>query len=178
VKFVETPLQGAYIIELEPVEDERGFFARSWCQDEFRAHGLNAKLAQCSISFNKKRGTLRGMHYQTKPYEEVKLVRCTRGAVYDVMIDLRPDSATFERWLAVELSSENRKALYVPEGFAHGFQTLVDDVEMFYQISGSYKPEYAAGVRWDDPAFGITWPMVRPIVSGRDLSYAPFKRPC
>lgn len=171
MKFIETPLQEAYIIELEPVEDERGFFARSWCQDEFRAHGLNANLAQCSISFNKRRGTLRGMHYQTKPYEEAKLVRCTRGAVYDVMIDLRPDSATFERWVAVELSSENRKALYVPEGFAHGFQSLSADAEVFYMISEPYRPEAAQGIRWNDPAFAIHWPIPEPIINARDGGY-------
>ncbi len=171
MKFVETPLQGAYIIELEPVEDERGFFARSWCEDEFRAHGLNAKLAQCGISFNKKRGTLRGLHYQEKPYEEVKLVRCVKGAIYDVILDIRPGSDTFKQWTAVELTGDNRKALYVPKGFAHGFQTLEDHTEVLYQISEAYHPEYARGVRWDDPSLEIIWPLQTECVASRDASF-------
>jgi dTDP-4-dehydrorhamnose 3,5-epimerase len=155
--FIETKLKGAFIIDIAPRQDERGFFARSWCADEFVKHGLNPRLAQCNISFNKKRGTLRGMHYQAEPFPEAKLVRCTMGAMYDVMIDLRQNSPTFKQWLAVELTAQNRRALYIPEGFAHGFQTLEDDTEVFYQMSEFYHPECARGVRWDDPAFGILW---------------------
>lgn len=169
--FTETKLKGAFIIEIEPREDERGFFARSWCEDEFKQHGLNPCLVQCNISFNKKRGTLRGMHYQAAPYAEAKVVRCTMGAVYDVIIDLRPDSPTFKQWISVELTAENRRALYVPEDFAHGFQTLMDNIEVFYQMSEFYHSECARGVRWDDPAFGIDWPIDEVIISGRDLKY-------
>jgi len=169
--FTETELKGAFIIDIEPREDERGFFSRSWCEDEFRKHGLNTRIAQCSISFNKKRGTLRGMHYQIKPYCETKLVRCTMGAVYDVIIDLRSDSSTFRQWLAVDLSAENRRAIYVPEGFAHGFQTLVDETELLYQMSEFFHLECARGVRWDDPAFRIEWPVLSPILSGRDSAF-------
>ncbi|HZS44670.1 MAG TPA: dTDP-4-dehydrorhamnose 3,5-epimerase family protein, partial [Blastocatellia bacterium] len=133
--FTETSLKGAYIIEPELLEDERGFFARVWCQKEFEDHGLNPRLAQCSISFNKRKGTLRGMHYQAKPFEEAKLVRCTRGAIYDVIVDLRPESESRYKWFACELTEQNRRMLYVPEGFAHGFQTLEDNTEVFYQIS-------------------------------------------
>src|SRR4051812_43189830 len=141
--FVETELEGAFIIEPKKIEDERGFFARTWDLKEFEARGLDSRLAQCSVSFNKKKPTLRGMHYQAAPHEEAKLVRCTRGAIYDVIIDLRPDSPTFKRWVAAELSAGNRRMLYVPKGFAHGFQTLEDDTEIFYQISESYAPESA-----------------------------------
>ena len=166
--FTETKLKGAFVIEIEPHQDERGFFARSWCADEFKKHGLNSQLVQCNISFNKKRGTLRGMHYQVAPFAEAKLVRCTRGAIYDVIIDLRPNSPTFRQWMAVELTAENRTALYVPEDFAHGFQTLMDNTEVFYQMSEFYHPECARGVRWDDPAFGIEWPSSQRIMSRRD----------
>lgn len=171
--FTETKLKGAYVIELERIEDERGFFARSWCQKEFEEHGLNSRLVQCNISFNKKKGTLRGMHYQAGPYEEAKLVRCTRGAIYDVIIDLRPDSDTFKQWIAEELSAKNQKMLYIPEGFAHGFQTLENDSEVFYQMSEFYHPECARGVRWDDPTFRIIWPPDnKRIISTRDLDYS------
>lgn len=166
--FCETKLKGAFIIELERLEDERGFFARTFCQEEFEAHGLNARIVQCNISFNKRKGTLRGMHYQVAPYEEAKLVRCTKGAIYDVIIDLRPDSLTFRRWIAVELTADNRFMLYVPADFAHGFQTLEDNTEVFYQMSEFYHPECARGVRWDDPAFAIEWPMVPITISEKD----------
>jgi dTDP-4-dehydrorhamnose 3,5-epimerase len=168
VKFTETKLKGAYLIDLDKHEDERGFFARSWCKDEFEKHGLNPHLVQCNISFNKKRGTLRGMHYQVAPYEEAKTVRCTMGALYDVIVDLRSASPTYKRWLSVKLTAQNRRAIYVPEGFAHGFQTLVDETEVFYQMSEFYHPECARSVRWDDPAFGIVWPVVEKIISKKD----------
>ena len=169
--FHETRLKGAFIIEPERLEDDRGFFARTFCIEEFRKHGIEFRVVQCNISFNKKKGTLRGMHYQIAPYEEAKLVRCTRGAIYDVIIDLRPESPTFKQWIAVELTAENRRMLYVPKGFAHGFQTLEDNTEVFYQMSEFYHPEYARGVRWDDPAFGIEWPIKEIIVSAKDASW-------
>jgi len=172
--FKETKLKGAYIIELEPLEDERGFFARSFCQKEFEEHGLNPRIAQCNISYNKKRGTLRGMHYQVAPYEEAKLVSCIRGAIYDVIIDLRADSTSYCKWFAVELSAENYKLLYIPEGFAHGFQTLEDNTVVFYQMSEFYYPECARGVRWDDPAFGIEWPLQNPILADKDKTFNDF----
>ncbi len=173
--FTETPLKGAYIIELERIEDERGFFARSWCAAEFAEHGLNPNLAQCNLSFNKKKGTLRGMHYQAAPHEEAKLVRCTKGAIYDVIIDLRPDLPTFKQWFGVELTAENRKALYIPEGFAHGFQTVKDNTEVFYQMSEFYHPESDRGVRYDDPAFGIEWSSANITVSPKDISRPLFE---
>jgi dTDP-4-dehydrorhamnose 3,5-epimerase len=171
--FTETKLKGAYVIDLVKHEDERGFFARAWCADEFEKYGLNQRVVQCNISFNKKRGTLRGMHYQAAPYEEAKLVRCTRGALYDVIIDLRSDSPTFKEWFSVELTAQNHRALYVPEGLAHGFQTLVANTEVFYQMSEFFHPECARGVRWDDPAFGIVWPIRKPIISDKDAEFAP-----
>jgi dTDP-4-dehydrorhamnose 3,5-epimerase len=174
VKFSPMALAGACIIDIEPVPDERGFFARSWCREEFARHGLNPDLAQCSISFNKKRGTLRGMHYQAKPHEETKVVRCTRGAIYDVIVDLRPESPTFRKWVAVELSADNRRMLYIPAGLAHGFQSLTDDTEVFYQISAPYHPESARGARWDDPAFGIEWPVAERVISDKDRQYPDF----
>ena len=174
MKFSPTALAGACIIDIEPVPDERGFFARNWCREEFARHGLNPDLAQCSISFNKKRGTLRGMHYQAKPHEETKVVRCTRGAIYDVIVDLRPASPTFRKWIAVELSADNRRMLYIPVGLAHGFQSLTDDTEVFYQISAPYHPESARGVRWDDPAFGIEWPVAERVISDKDRQYPDF----
>jgi dTDP-4-dehydrorhamnose 3,5-epimerase len=177
VIFVETRLTGSFIIEPERNEDQRGFFARTWCQREFMKHGLNPRLAQCSVSFNRKRGTLRGMHYQIAPHEEAKLVRCTRGAIYDVIIDLRPDSPTFTRWVAAELTAANYRMLYIPEGFAHGFQTLDDDSEVFYQMSEFYAPECARGVRWNDPAFGIQWPSDERTISLRDDTYPDFVKP-
>jgi len=169
--FTETSLNGLYLVDLLRLEDERGFFARSWCQKEFEEHGFNSQLVQCNISFNKRRGTLRGMHYQTAPYEEAKLVRCTRGALYDVVIDLRPTSQTFKSWFAVELTSANHRALYIPEGFAHGFQTLTDNTEVFYQMSAFYHPESAKGIRWNDSEFSIEWPIEALVVSEKDNSY-------
>ena len=172
--FSETKLKGAFIIEPERLEDERGFFARTFCRNEFEAHGLNPRLVQCSVSFNKKKGTLRGMHYQIAPHQEVKLVRCTMEAIYDVILDLRPESSTFKQWVAVELTAKNRRMLYIPEGFAHGFQTLHDDSEVFYQISEVYHPEFGRGIRWNDTAFGIKWPDGERIISARDSLYADF----
>jgi dTDP-4-dehydrorhamnose 3,5-epimerase len=159
VIFTETKLRGAHVIDLELHEDERGFFARTWCEKEFAAHGLKARLAQCSVSYNRKKGTVRGLHYQAPPHEEAKLVRCTRGAVYDVILDLRPASPTFRQWAAVELTAANYRMLYVPEGCAHGFQTLQDDTEVLYQISEFHAPEFVRGIRWDDPLFAISWPI-------------------
>lgn len=170
--FTETALKGAFLIEPELVPDTRGVFARTWCQREFAARGLNERLVQCSTSFNINKGTLRGMHYQVPPFEEVKLVRCTMGAIYDVIIDLRRESPTFKEHFAVVLTPANRKMLYVPEGFAHGFQTLEDSTEVFYQMSQFYAPECARGVRWDDPAFHIKWPIDVPIISERDRRYS------
>ena len=172
--FTETTLAGAVVIDPERQEDQRGFFARSWCQEEFAAHGLPAKIAQCGISYNARKGTLRGMHYQHAPHAEGKLVRCTAGAVYDVIVDLRRQSPTFRQWIALELTAENRRMLYVPEGFAHGFETLTEHAEVFYQISEFYHPESAAGVRWDDPAFGIRWPCPPAVISPRDGQYEDF----
>jgi len=174
--FLETSLQGAFIIEPERKEDERGFFARVFCVEEFEAHGLDTRLVQCSISYNKQKGTLRGMHFQTFPHEEVRLVRCTTGAVYDVVLDLRSGSPTFKRWIAEVLTSENRRMMYVPRGFAHGFLTLENNCEVLYQMSESYHPEAAQGVRWDDPAFGIQWPIPLSIISDKDLNYQAFNR--
>ena len=172
--FKETPLNGAFVIELERREDERGFFARTWDQQEFESRGLNPKVVQCNTSFNKKRGTLRGMHYQAKPYQEAKLVRCTRGAIYDVIIDLRPDSPTFKRWVAAELTADNYRMHHIPEGFAHGFLTLEDRTEVFYQMSEFYHLASARGVRWDDPAFEIQWPIAVQVISDRDKNYPNF----
>ena len=172
--FKETKLKGAFIIDMEPIEDERGFFARSWCREEFEAHGLNPQLAQCNISFNKRKGTLRGMHYQKPPHEEAKLVRCTMGAIFDVIIDLRPGSSTCNQWLGTELTAKNRRMLYIPEGCAHGFLTLEDATEVFYQMSTHYVPDSASGVRWDDPAFNINWPEQPQMISQRDQSYPDF----
>jgi dTDP-4-dehydrorhamnose 3,5-epimerase len=172
--FQETKIAGTFEIHLEPICDERGFFARSWCRNEFRSRGLNPELAQCSISFNTRKGTLRGLHYQAAPHAEAKLVRCTRGAVYDVVLDLRPKSTTFKGWVAVVLSAEKRNMVYLPEGCAHGFLSLKDESELFYQISEFYDAESARGVRWDDPAFGITWPEKVDVISERDRTYPDF----
>ena len=172
--FSEAPIRGAYVIDPERLEDERGFFARTWCRREFKAHGLNTELAQCNISFNHRKGTLRGMHYQSAPSAETRLVRCTSGAVYDVIVDMRPQSATFKRWFSVELTAVNHRMLYIPEGLAHGFLTLRNDTEVFYQMSEFYAPESARAVRWDDPAFGIEWPEKIQVISERDRSYPDF----
>lgn len=157
--FTPTKIAGVWIVEPERHEDDRGWFARTWCAEEFRKHGLKPNLSQCSASFNRLRGTLRGMHWQAAPHEEAKLVRCVRGAMFDVALDVRPDSATFKQWVSAELTPENGRALYVPEGCAHGFQTLADDTEVFYQIAGEYHPASGRGARWDDPALGIAWPL-------------------
>ncbi len=175
--FVGSKLHGAFEILVDPKFDERGFFARSWCQKEFAEKGLNPNLVQCNISVSSRKGTLRGMHYQAPPFAETKLVRCTRGSIFDVMIDLRSDSSTFKDWVAVVLTSEKRNMLYVPEGFAHGFLTLEDDVEVFYQMSEFYHAEAARGVRWNDPSFGIVWPENVEVISARDRSYADFVSP-
>ena len=174
MKFIDVPVAGAYVIEIQPIVDERGFFARTWCAQEFRRRGLNPNLVQCSISFNRRRGTLRGMHYQDQPHPEAKLVRCSSGAIYDVIVDLRPTSRTYCQWFAVELTGEDHKMIFVPEGFAHGFQTLADNTEVFYQISESYRPEWARGVRWNDPRFGIKWPIREMVISQRDRDFPDY----
>lgn len=174
--FENTPIEGAYLIRLQELQDERGFFARSFCRDEFAAHGLNPDISQCNVSFNARRGTLRGLHFQAAPYEEAKVVRCTQGAIWDVMVDLRPTSPSFKRWHAAELSAANRHAFYVPEGVAHGFQTLADCSEVLYLMSTAYRPDAARGVRWDDPALGIRWPLAEPTISERDRAFPPFGR--
>jgi len=173
--FRETVLKGAYVVEPERIVDERGFFSRTWCRSEFEAHGLNPSLVQCNVSYNVKKGTLRGMHYQVVPRAETKLIRCTAGAIYDVIVDLRPGSGTFKRWTGVELNADNRCMLYIPEGFAHGFLTLSDDAEVFYQMSEYYSAEHARSVRWNDPAFGIQWPGEVLVISDRDRSYPDFR---
>ena len=172
MKFVETPLAGAYVIELEPIHDERGFFARTWCSEKLMVHGLVAEIAQCSLSRNTRRGTLRGLHFQRPPHEETKIVHCVAGAIFDVIVDLRPQSPTHARWFGVELDAESGRALYVPKGFAHGFQTLQEETDVEYSISVPYAPEYADGVAWDDPQFGIEWPAATSrVISERDLSW-------
>jgi len=173
--FCETNLKGVYVVELEKRQDERGFFARSFCRQEFEAHGLNPSVAQCNISFNHKKGTLRGLHYQVAPFEEAKLVRCTRGSLYDVCVDLRPGSPTFKQHFAVVLTEREHNMVYIPEGFAHGLQTLEDDTEVFYQMSQVFSPESARGVRWNDPAFGIEWPAAERTMTEKDRTYPDFR---
>lgn len=175
--FHALPLTGAYLIEPQKLEDERGFFARSWCRQAFAEQGLNAQLVQCNISYNRHKALIRGMHYQIFPHQEAKLVRCTLGAIYDVILDLRPDSSTYKQWMGIELSQKNYRMLFIPEGFAHGYQTLSDESEVFYQMSQDYHPESARGVRWDDPAFGIVWPLSQPRVSERDCAFPDFLEP-
>jgi len=172
--FNETELNGAFIIELEKKEDERGFFARSWDTKIFQERDLNPTLAQCNISLSKKRGTLRGMHFQVSPHAETKLIRCTKGKIYDVIIDLRAKSQTYKEWAAFELSENNYKMLYVPEGFAHGFQSLVDNTEIFYQVSEFYSPSAERGIRWNDPTFNIKWSLEEMIISKKDSSWENF----
>lgn len=174
MRFTETKIGGAYILDAERIADERGFFARTWARDEFVAHGLNPDLAQCNVSYNRRKGTVRGMHWQSPPYAETKLVRCTAGAIYDVIVDIRPDSPTYREWVSAELSAENRRALSIPEGCAHGFQTLTDDSEVFYQITAYYAPEAARGMRWNDPAINLTWPLPITVISARDAEYPDF----
>ena len=170
--FTQTSLQDAYIVDIEPRRDERGYFARVWCSREFEAQGLKTDLVQCNVAYNHKKGILRGMHYQQQAHAEVKLVRCTRGAVYDVIVDLRVDSPSYLKWTGVELTEENHRMLYVPEGFAHGYVTLQDDSELFYQVSQFYAPGAEGGVRWDDPAVGIDWPETGELlISEKDRSW-------
>jgi dTDP-4-dehydrorhamnose 3,5-epimerase len=173
--FTETKLKGAFILEVEKHEDERGFFGRSWCTNEMKKHGLNANVLQANISFNKKRGTLRGMHYQIAPYQEAKLVRCSGGSIFDVIIDLRKDSPTFKQWIGVELSQANYKMLYVPEDFAHGFITLENNSEISYLMTEIFVPDAGATIRWNDPLFNIIWPLEPTILSVKDSSQPDFE---
>jgi dTDP-4-dehydrorhamnose 3,5-epimerase len=177
VNFRETRVMGVVEVDLAPHEDDRGFFARSYCWREFEAHGLNPRVVQCNVSYNRTRGTLRGMHYQGEEHQEAKLIRCTRGAIYDVAVDIRPDSPTYRVWTAAELRVEPGRVsrlLYLPEGVAHGFLTLEDDTEVFYQMSEFYSPEAARGFRWNDPAFSIQWPEAVRVISDRDRTYPNF----
>ncbi len=173
--FCETHLKGAYVIDLEKIGDPRGFFARGWCRREFAEQGLNPQVVQSNVSFNRVEGTLRGMHYQVAPFEETKLVRCTRGAIYDVIIDLRPESPTYMQWFGVELTADNYTMLYVPENFAHGFQTLTDQAEVIYHVSQFYAPQAERGVRYDDPAFGIEWPQAVRVISDKDKGWPDYR---
>ncbi len=174
--FKETLLKGAFIIELEKIDDIRGFFSRAWCQEEFQTHGLNPNIAQCNLTFSATIGTLRGLHYQIAPYHESKCVRCIRGKIYDVIVDLRPNSPTYSQWMGFELSSENRKMLYIPENFAHGYLTLADNAEVFYQVSQFYSPGSEGGVRWNDPSINIKWPnSANLIITEKDKNWPDFK---
>jgi dTDP-4-dehydrorhamnose 3,5-epimerase len=175
MKFDQTPLPGVYLIDLQPIEDARGFFARAFCRREFEEHRLNPAIAQCNFAFNHQCGTVRGLHYQVEPAREVKLVRCIAGAIFDVIIHLRADSSTYGRWFGVELSARYRRALYVPEGFAHGYLTLADNSEIQYMVSEFYTPELERGIRWNDPAFKIEWPMTPRVISGKDASHPDFE---
>lgn len=175
MKFQRSNIPDVWIIEQERFADDRGYFARTWCAEEFAAHELNAGLIQCSTSFNLKRGTLRGLHYQVAPYQEDKLVRCTRGAIFDVAVDLRPDSPTYKQWVGMELTESNGLALYIPQGFAHGFQTLADNSEVFYQMAQPYQPAAGRGWRWNDPTFNISWPQTTDVIlSPKDATYPDF----
>ena len=171
MQFEQTTLKDAWLIALDPARDYRGYFARTFSVDEFAAQGLEANFPQHSISFNARSGTVRGMHFQNKPHQEAKLVRCTQGAIYDVAIDLRSDSPTRYQWVGAELTSDNHRMLYIPEGFAHGYQTLADSTEIFYQMSEFYHPESTGGVRWNDPAFDLTWPLAVTVIAERDATY-------
>lgn len=173
--FTETKLKGAFIVDLEPFDDERGFFARAWCKREFREHGLSSDVKQVNLSYNIRKGTLRGMHYQIEPYGEAKMVRAVRGAIYDVIIDLRPDSPTYQEWIGVELSMKSHRLLYVPENFGHGFQTLTDDAEVLYQVSQFYTPGAERGIRYNDPTFAIEWPLDVTAISEKDQNWADFR---
>ena len=173
--FTPTKIRGAFILDPERIEDERGFFARAWCQTEFQEHRIDSHHVQSNLSFNKRKGTLRGMHYQRAPHEETKIVRCTMGSLYDVAVDLRPDSPTFKQWVGATLTAQNRQLLVIPPGCAHGFLTLEDNTEIFYQMSAYYAPTHAAGVRWNDPAFAIHWPAEVIVMIDRDRQYPDFK---
>lgn len=174
--FTETKLKGAYIIELNKIEDERGFFGRSWCKKEFTEHNLNGNVVQTNTSFNKRKGTLRGLHFQRRPFAETKLVKCTKGAIFDVIVDLRSESPTFKQWLGVEITGENYKMLYIPERFAHGFITLKDNSEVNYLISEFYNPSVEGAIRWDDPEINIQWPIAMEEMSDRDRKHADFSK--
>jgi dTDP-4-dehydrorhamnose 3,5-epimerase len=174
VIFNETPIAGAYTIDLELRSDDRGFFARSWCQDEFAAHGLQTRIVQCNTSFNHRAATIRGLHYQRPPHAEVKIIRCTRGAIWDVIVDLRPSSPSYLRWFGTELTASNRRMMYVPEEFAHGYITLEPETETFYQVSEFYTPGAEGGIRWNDPAIGIDWPVEPLVVSDKDAGHPDF----
>jgi len=175
VQLVDTPLAGAFVVEPSPIKDERGFFARTFCAEVFAARGLDDRFVQSSVSFNRRAGTLRGLHYQASPFGEAKLVRCTMGVAWDVMVDVRTGSPTYGRWFAIELSAMNRRAVYIPRGFAHGFITRSDDVEIEYQISTPYAPEHTRGIRYDDPVLAIEWPQAPAVISARDLALEPFQ---
>jgi dTDP-4-dehydrorhamnose 3,5-epimerase len=175
MKFTETGLEGAWIVDVEPLSDDRGFFGRTWCAKEFAEHGMVADMAQCNVSYNHRKGTLRGLHYQVPPAAEAKFVRCTAGAVHDVIVDVRPDSDTYLQWIGVDLTAENRRALYVPPMFAHGYLTLTDGAEVIYQVSEFYTPGAERGARYDDPAFGIDWPVAIEVLSEKDAGWAPFE---
>jgi dTDP-4-dehydrorhamnose 3,5-epimerase len=168
--FTESPLPGVFLVDLAPIADERGFFARAYCDEEFAAKGLSTELRQCSVSYNTRKGTLRGLHYQRPPHEEHKLVRCTSGAIFDVVVDIRPQSSHYRRWFGTQLTAQNRRSLFIPPGFAHGFITLSDDAEVYYMISVPHAAEYAQGFRWNDPAFSIQWPLVPSVISPRDAA--------
>jgi dTDP-4-dehydrorhamnose 3,5-epimerase len=176
MRFTPAPLKGAFIIDLQRHEDERGFFGRAFCEREFQGHGLSTPMVQTNVSFSKEKGTLRGMHYQAPPHEEAKLIRCTRGSIYDVIVDVRPDSSSFLEWMGVELSSENGRMLYVPEGFAHGFLTLEESAEVAYQVSEFYTPGSERGIRYDDPEIGIDWPGEVRVLSDKDRTWPAFER--
>jgi dTDP-4-dehydrorhamnose 3,5-epimerase len=172
--FTETALAGAFIIDIVALKDDRGFFARTWAADELKTRGLDPTVVQCNVAWNPAKGTLRGMHFQRAPYDEVKIIRCTRGSLFDVIVDLRPESPTFRKWTSVELNANSRRMLYVPKGFAHGYLTLTDDVEAHYHVSAPYTPACADGVAWNDPAFGIEWPFAPTVMSERDRTWPHF----
>ncbi len=174
MRFTETKLKGAFVVEIEKLTDHRGFFGRSWCQKEFEAHGISARVVQANVSHSRIKGTLRGLHYQIAPYPECKLIRCTRGAIYDAIIDLRPDSPTYKQWTGIELTADNYTMIFVPEYFAHGFQTLTDEAEVTYQISELYTPESEKGIRFDDSTFNIKWPLEVTIISEKDRTWPDF----
>lgn len=172
--FTETPLKGAYVVAVKKLEDDRGFFGRTFCANEFREHGLKEAMVQANVSYNKRQGTLRGMHYQVAPHQEAKLVRCTRGALYDVIVDLRPNSLTYKQWFGIELTADSYTMLYVPPDFAHGFVTLRDDTEAIYQVSQFYTPGAEQGLRWNDPAIGIQWPVEVTVISPKDATWPDY----